>query len=283
MAPGERARCGFSEEQPGIGQSPGAEGRSYNGARAFAWPDIAGAPGHLRSEERRRPGYLRQGDPTGVEPRSSTREENDLTARDALASGPGKRLPSPRRGKTTTGPLSDQRNRGQRVCRSRSGGVVHRADKAQKQGAKPPLLHCAPRPLAPAPVSEETRAGLGERLPGPPRGPARLPRKACRNRQQHLERGRCRIPRGSLPKKQPLGRRQGLEPGARQPTGSPPEGEKEEGSAGPGRRESRRSRRRAWFPRKPGRCPTITETRRGDEPAVPGPATPPEGGEARYA
>jgi hypothetical protein len=54
---------------------------------------------------------------------------------------PGKRSPPPRRGKTATGPLSMWRSRASWTRRSRSCGVAHLADKAQKRGAKPRLLH----------------------------------------------------------------------------------------------------------------------------------------------
>jgi hypothetical protein len=119
-----------------------------------------------------------------------------------------------------------------------------------------------------------------ERLPGPPRGPARLPRKACRNKQQHLGRGRCRLPpagrfRGSSPQRDDnassLGR-------GDRPASHP----KERRRKGPRPRQARVKGIEVCLVSEETGRPTITETRRGYKPAVPVPATPPEGEEARH-
>lgn len=136
MTSGELARYGFSEEKAGNGQSePGQRAGHATMPLAFAWPDIAVMPDRHRSEEQRRPGCLRQGDRyRGQAMVLRKGERPDLEGCPGLR--PGMCSPSPRRGKTATGPLSIRRNRARRPCRSRSRGEAQRADKAQKHGDK---------------------------------------------------------------------------------------------------------------------------------------------------
>lgn len=123
----------------------------------LTWQD---ASGRRHSEEQRQPGDLRQGDHYRGQAWSSARE-NDLTTRDTLASDPGKRSTSPRRGRTATGPLSIQRDRRRKPCRSRPRGDAHRADEAQKHGAHTTVAAlCATLTVASLEFPQNPGAGL---------------------------------------------------------------------------------------------------------------------------
>lgn len=189
------------------------------------------------------------------------------------------------------GPLSGRRTGAYGPCRSRPRGEAHGADKAQKQGDIAATAAHAPRSLAPPPLSEEIRGGLGgassralprdpARLPkkacrrngqqdlevaarAPRRGPAHLPRKACRNGPQRLVRGRIADdPHGRSRRSSQAGRGEasGLERGdqpPRRPKARGREATRARAGAGPGKRSGSvfRGKRTARRSPEPGGTP----------------------------
>jgi hypothetical protein len=204
MTPGELARDGFSEEKAGNGQSePGQRAGHATKPLAFAWPDIAVTPDRHCSEEQRRPGCLRQGDRyRGQAIVLRKGERPDLEGCPGLRPGDALAL-SEERENNDRAVVHPAKPRPQALPKQvpRRGSVGGQGAKAWRQSRYCRTLRHAHlhRPWFP----KKPKLAWVERLPGPPPGPARLPRKDCRNRQQHLGRGRCRLPFGLLPKKQP--------------------------------------------------------------------------------
>lgn len=241
---------------PRRGQGAGGQHRGrrqvIGRAQAFAWPDIAVGPCRRHSEERRRPGGLRQGDRYRGQARSTPRGSGTTSPR-GIPWPPTRRRVRPLRGegKQRTGRCPSVEPTPMGPAEAGPEARLMGRTRRKSRETKPPLLHLRYAPLLRLRFPRKSEVAWVERLPvrheaprtfrgrfagtggssrkclpgPPPRCSARLPRKACQSeRRQHLGRSRRRCSARSLPKEQPGKQGRGLGPRARRPTTRTPEG-----------------------------------------------------------
>jgi hypothetical protein len=143
---------------------------------------------------------------------------------------------------------------------------------------KPLLPHSAPRPLAPALVSEETKAGLG-------RASSRTTARSGAPSEEGLPKQAAAPGPRSLPvtlwvAPEEAARRDVVTPQSLSEATDHLLARRRGGGGKHRPRQARVKGIEAGLVSEETGHPTITETKRGYKPAEPGPATPPEGGEA---